>query len=212
MKMKKLTSLALSSALALSLSVPAFAVDVTDLTEGAEVEITGTTEVPTIKVVVPATGKVILNPYGMTVTPEGGSASTDQIISAPQFIQNASSIPIKVGYTVTGTTEGDVALVTTDPAASETAKQVHLQFTIAKQTDDTATTITGTGQDVTTTALVVNTTDAGAVELDKDGDTNAYAGFQLSGKATKNPDSVWTADDTIGATVAFTFAPNASTT
>ena len=208
MNTKKMLGLALSGAMALSMTVPALAADTTisDLSDSAELEITGTTQVPKIEVVVPATGEVILNPYGMTVAnPPTGATATDQILSAVQAIENKSEIAIKVSGTITGVAEG-VTLTTSTP--DNTKKEVKLTFKIAKSADAT-TAPTGTGVDLTTSAQDIA---AAAVELDKTGGSNPFATFQLSGSASKNPESVWTADDVIGATVAFTFEPNAPTT
>ncbi len=198
MKTKKIVSLALSGALALSMSVPAFAL--TDLSEGAELEITGTTQVPKIEVVVPTTGSVILNPYAMAVTVDG-AAKKDQIIGAIQAIENKSEIPIKVGGKITGTAEGATLV---DSIADQTKKQVKLDFKIDKGTSATADPSGATAVTLKTTAQ-----DITEVELDEAGGTNAFATFQLSGEATTNPSEVWSTGDTIGATIAFTFAPNA---
>ena len=95
MKMKKLMSAAMAGALALSLSVPAFASGNTVLTgvdslgEGATIEVTGTTKTADVKVTVPTSSSVVLNPYELDYTVEGAaSAVNDQIISAAQYIVN----------------------------------------------------------------------------------------------------------------------------
>jgi len=71
----------------------------------------GTTQAPTIKITVPATGTVTVNPYKMAVS-VGGSDVTDQIISATQFIDNASDVAVKVSAQVTGTAAGNLAFAT----------------------------------------------------------------------------------------------------
>ena len=55
MKFKKLVSTALAGAMALSLSVPAFASGNTDTSLSQSTDITGSTQAPTIKITVPAT-------------------------------------------------------------------------------------------------------------------------------------------------------------
>ena len=68
MNFKKIMSTALAGVMALSLSVPALAAANTETSLTQNTEVTGSTEAPTIKITVPATNTVIVNPYKMTVT------------------------------------------------------------------------------------------------------------------------------------------------
>lgn len=105
MKMNKILSAALAGVMALSLMVPAFAaeteVTMDGLADGATVEVTGTTQTATVKILVPATGEVILNPYELDCTvPGAASPVQDQIISATQYIVNDSNLPVKVSMMI----------------------------------------------------------------------------------------------------------------
>ena len=111
MNFKKIMSTALAGVMALSLAVPAFAAANSDTSLEQNTAITGTTQAPTIKITVPAAGTVTVNPYKMAVS-VGGSDVTDQIISATQFIDNASDVAVKVSAQVTGTAAGNLAFAT----------------------------------------------------------------------------------------------------
>ena len=201
-------SAALAGALALSLSVPAFAAGNTDtrseigmdgLADGAEVEITGTTRTADVKIKVPTSGAVTLNPYGLSVTVAGNSV-TDQVISAPQYIENESDLPVKVTAKVTGTIEG-AEFSETAVASGETAKKVHLEFNIG------ATTATDAEPRTYSEAKAVKNTavECAPITMDEKTGTNKAVAYKFTGDATANPDTPWTRDDIVGATIAFTF-------
>lgn len=206
MNTKKLLGLALSGAMAFSMMAPAMAVTVNDLAEGAEVEVTGTTQLPTIEVEVPANAAIILNPYGIQADiPDAfgtGLTDTDQIISPVYAIENKSGIGIKVSGTVTGTIEG--AEFATSTAVAETDKKVFLQIGFDAGASASA-------QPSSKVTVATTATNLAEVTVDKAGGTNAFATFQFSGDASKNPTTTWVEDDTVGAALAFTFTPNAAT-
>lgn len=212
--MKKFLSAVLALTMALALCVPAFALDISSvdgLGEASEVEVTGETKIPSIKISVPNTGKVILNPYSLEFTPEGASSAIDdQIFSVAQYVVNQSDLKVKVSTKITGTVEG-ATFATASVPDSETTKKVFLEYNYAKATvaaDATA----PTSEPTTWTKEVLGTTpveikDTEAVELDKKGGSAENAlGFKFTGDATANPADPWTSDNTVGATVAFTFA------
>lgn len=106
MKNKKLLSLVLAGVMALSLVMPAFAADNTT-------EIAGTYQDVVIDVVVPATGKAFINPYGLDIkVPQDATddsntnkatISGQQIVSAPMALKNKTGMDLNVNATVTGT-------------------------------------------------------------------------------------------------------------
>ena len=96
MNFKKIMSTALAGVMALSLAAPALAAANTATSLTQNTEVTGSTEAPTIKMAVSV----------------GGSDVTDQIISATQFIDNASDVAVKVSAQVTGTAAGNLAFAT----------------------------------------------------------------------------------------------------
>ena len=130
--MKKLFALVLSCAMMLGLAATAFAADEA-ATQGeggaytADTEIEGPTTAPIIKVMVPTTGSVVVNPYKMNVS-FNGEQVTDQILSADQFVLNQSNVDISVSVSITATVGTDVVLSTSALKGTETTKSIYLYF------------------------------------------------------------------------------------
>lgn len=216
MNFKKIMSTALASIMALSLAVPAFAAD-TDLTQSSE--ITGTTSAPTIKITVPATGAVTVNPYKMEVT-VGSDTKTDQIISATQYIKNESDVALNVSAEVTGKPAGNLALATatTQGTKAVTTNSVFMYFEIGEATadDGSGDPTWGTAYDSKSEKQIL----VGAKAVKKAnmltmaaGDTTAtYAAYHLTGDAASAPTTAWTGNDKVDVSIAFTFTPTAATT
>ena len=220
MKFKKLVSTALAGAMALSLSVPAFAAD-GDLQQSTD--ITGTTQAPTIKITVPATGTVTVNPYKMAVS-VGGSDVTDQIISATQFIENASDVALKVSAEVTGTAAGNLAFATasTQGSRAPTTNSVFMYFEMVASDDgSTEPTTWATAYDSkATTQILVSTKATKKADMltlaagtgTAAASAGGYAAFHLAGDAASTPTTAWAAADKADVAIAFTFTPTATPT
>lgn len=205
--MKKFLSVVLALTMALALAVPAFASGTTDigldgLAEGATIEVTGETKTANVKVTVPTTSKVVLNPYELSYEVSQGNTDTHQIISAPQYIVNESDLPVKVSTTVTGTIEGTGEFQAGDATAVTDKKAVHLVFNIGATTAKD----TEPGTYGETKALAKTATAFNDITMDKKAGANPAIAFKFTGDAAKNPTTPWTTDDIIGATIAFTFA------
>ena len=211
MKLKRILSIALTLTMVLALSVPAMAAEQTKTTN-----ITGTTQTATISVVVPATGKVIVNPYQMEVDisedQDGSELVQDQIISATQQIANTGEVPLNVSIAVTGTVAGQAKLATSTWTTEPTTNTVFMYFEILPNGDGTADPAWAGSYDKTKTdSQIIVATSAKTVKdmftLDeKDGD-NYYAAFHLAGEAASTPVTAWTAADKVDVAVAFTFTP-----
>lgn len=130
MNFKKLISTAMAGAMALSLSVPAFADDV---------KVEGSINLPTINMVLPTTASMIMNPYELNVklNPRDPDETPvdDQIISPLMTVKNLSNIGVKVAVSVQGTKgKGTAAFATgtTQGSTKSTAKEafVYAKFLI----------------------------------------------------------------------------------
>lgn len=229
MKLKKIMSTVLAGAMTLSMAVTAFAAD-TDLQQSTEV--TGETKTPTISISVPATGKVILNPYKMSVDvsadQDGSDLKTDQIISAVSYIKNKTDVALNVSATATGKIESTstvkpvFATATTQGAKAPTTKSVYMYLEVIDA---------GAGDDADATAPTTAPTDSswkayaaantnqiliGAKAVTKtnmvttnavaDGASNFIA-YRLAGDAASAPTEAWASTDKVGVTIAFTFQP-----
>ena len=225
MKFKKLVSTALAGAMALSLSlsVPAFAAGNTDTSLEQSTDITGTTQAPIIKITVPATGTVTVNPYKMAVS-VGGSDVTDQIISATQYITNASNVAIKVGAEVTGTAAGNLAFATASTqtkAVLTNSVFMYFEMDVADKTDGTADPTWATAYDSRSTNQILVSTKAtkkadmltlAAGTGTAAAATGGNAAFHLAGDAASTPTTAWVAADKADVAIAFTFTPTATST
>ncbi|MBR3704363.1 MAG: hypothetical protein IKM11_02620 [Oscillospiraceae bacterium] len=212
--MKKLFALILSCAMVLGLAATAFAEDVTieDPNESGvysqETTITGATQAPTIKVTVPSTGDVVINPYGMKY---GADDATDKIISAAQYIKNESNVDISISVTVTGQVDegSNAVLATAALKGTETTKSVFLYFEILEAVDGETepTWAEAYSKDLHVIAAAKATTKAG-VHVMKAGDEAAtFAAFHLAGDVASAPATPWADTDTVSVVIAFTFNP-----
>ena len=224
MKFRKFASLALAGAMALSLSVPAFASGGTTDPLKKTFDIGGTTKTPIIAIEAPTTGAVVVNPYKMEVLPTGGTAGTDevtdQIISATQWVLNKSDVAVKTTVTLTGKVEGNTKLnatTTKNTTKPLTTNSVYLVFE-STITDDGTTDVTWTGDGAVTEAnkktIVVaakgTATDLGTLAAGTGtaiADAGGCLAFHLTGDAVETPTVAWAATDKVSVGVAFTFTP-----
>lgn len=215
--MKRLTSLALAGAMAMTMVVPAFAANTaSELSQSTT--ITGTTEVPTISVTVPDTGAVVVNPYKLEVSVSGTDV-TDQIISATQYLENASNVAIEVKASVTGTKEGNAVFATasTQGGKAVTTNSAFMYFEIILSDDNSSEPTWPESFDKTNVnQLLVGDTENAAKSTmvtmaAGDGSdaaaSNGYAAFHLAGDVADKLTTAWAATDKFGATIAFTFTP-----
>ena len=221
MNFKKIMSTALAGAMALSLSVPAFAAANSDTSLEQNTAITGTTQAPTIKITVPATGAVTVNPYKMEVT-VGSDTKTDQIISATQFIENASDVAVKVSAQVTGTAAGNLAFATASTQTKAvTTNSVFMYFEMVASDDGSTEPTWATAYDSkSTTQILVSTKATKKADMltlaagtgTAAASTGGYAAFHLAGDAASTPTTAWAAADKADVAIAFTFTPTATST
>lgn len=215
--MKKLFALILSCAMMLGLAATAFAEDtvIEDPDENGvysqETEIEGTTQAPTIKVTVPTTGAVVINPYGMKY---GDDDATDKIISATQFIKNESDVAISITVSVAATPSNDkVVLATSALKGTETTKSVFLYFEIVESEDGSTEPETWAAYNTKNTNQVVvgsatkPTTKAGVHVMDAGDEAATFAAFHLAGDVASGSTIPWSEEDTVSVVIAFTFNP-----
>jgi hypothetical protein len=235
---KKLFSLIMAVAMIAALTVPSFAGSVTSTSisasgtgsQSGNVNLTGNTALPVVKVTFPNAGYVILNPYKMTVADAGNStavASTDtiddQILSATHQLKNETEAPMKVGIKITGTPSTGVELATKACSGKETTKSVFMFAELLY-----AGTSTKTAQDLkalwTAPAdvndkcfpqIIASTEEKEnqnffTVPAAASGSAN-YLYWTIRGNAATAPAEKWTASDTVGANVVFTFTPDVLT-
>ena len=211
--MKKVLSLVLALMMVLAVAVPAFAAGGSTDPYNKSLEITGTTQVPTITVTIPTSGTVTVNPYKMEVT-VGSDKKTEQIISATQYVKNESDVAIALDVTVSGKVEGEAVFATAPVTDRITTKSAFVYFEIKGATADD-----GTGDPTWATAYDAKATDQIAlaakavtkkdvIKLDAGDQTATYAAFRLNGNVADKSVKPWVAADKVGATIAFTIKPS----
>ena len=226
--MKKFVSLALALVMVLALSIPAFASDTSKTVDApggtATTNVAATINELTVKVTVPTTGEVIVNPYKMAVTVgEGDDAAENkaQIIAAPLAIVSESDIALSVDVTVSAkAAKGSGVVFATAPISTATkvptTKSVFM-YLDAKVVDDeaAAAAATAAAYDKTSkTQVAVSTsavTKAGILTLPAGTEDAASVGaVVLAGDAVEAPATSWTESDTFDVTIVFSFNPIAA--
>jgi hypothetical protein len=158
---KRIMSLVLAGAMAVSMAVPAFAATTTDDGEGSatnrSLKIDGTYQAVDIAVVVPSSRAITINPYALPV--KIGTDAQDaevkvkgmQIVTQPTAIKNQSDIPLDVNITATATVKGNLTLATTaftdDTIKSEKKNSAFLYVDVVSST------LTGSEDDVSAAAI-----------------------------------------------------------
>lgn len=235
MKKTKLLSSLLAISMLASMSLSSFAATPpsdqtgteasTDLpTTGTTVNTTGTIETPAVKVKLPATADVLLNPYGLTI-----NSKTDQIFAAGIKIENLTQADVAVYVkTVKGTPSGNLKLATKAPTATDTTNSAYLVLRTAVGTSAAAPTAADI-KDIDTQAVVaasatkegdvvIGTADlksevlVAKLKKSANGSTAENDGTcysKIVGKMTTAPANPWTASD--GVTIATTFTVKPTT-
>lgn len=111
MKIRKVISLGLASVMSLSLSAAIFAADPPNM----ETVFTSTYSKPDIKVTVPQTGTVALNPLGLDIDFGDGTDPSliikgQQIVTTPTVVVNNSGMDLSVGASISTKIEGTTPL------------------------------------------------------------------------------------------------------
>jgi len=209
MKYKKLAAMA-ASTLMLAGSYTAFAVDAPESGSMNSTVIEAVCDLPEIKVTVPTTGELFINPYEMPVEINGEYIGY-QIVSTPTVIQNESTVPLKVSATVTGAIKegSDMTLSSSSVDPKSTKKKAFIYFEI-QPTNDPETAEWDSGYDANK-HIVVRTSPKSKKNMvtldiaDEAGEKKCYGAFRLTGDCAAVPKIGWTEADGVNVTIAFTF-------
>lgn len=220
---KKILSITTALAMMLSMSSMALATEIrspgdSGVYTSGEIEVSGTTTVPEIKITVPSTGNIVANPYKLEYDLGDSKKSSDQIVSVPQFIKNESNVAIDVSASVTGeiysNDKNDKSVVFASAAlkGTETTKSVFMYLDIVESENGSTATF-GTAYDAkAANQLLVGTktvTKKNVIQLAKPESSSqpTYAAYKFCGAVATNPAKAWTTADKVSAKVVFTFAP-----
>lgn len=175
---------------------------------------------PAVRVIVPTTGAVFINPYQSRVK-IGTEDEAGQIISVPSSIANLSRMPLQVDVTVSGKVlEGsDMVLSSSSTKDSgSTTKKAFMFFEMknvnASQAEDpesvrwdgytegTDIIVSATSQKTKKNMVIL-----AAADISGEVTPNGSAAFHLDGDAVKNPKNAWSVRDGVQVTVSFSFKP-----
>jgi len=234
-----MTKKIISAVLAAAMTVTSFSMvmavpNVTDMAgaaDGKEVSGTAIVNLPEIKITVPTTAALVVNPFKMTYTNDTTHVSgSDQIVSVKQDIESESNVALAVNVSALKATpaEGSGITIMTGTAAKATAKSAYVALAIgdASGTDALKTTYADIQDQAKNkkAVLVAAKNDAAGASL-----ANAYvipaktteaqkASFILTGDVNANPTKKdtdgktviadpWKSTDTIAVGFKFTFTP-----
>ena len=152
-----------------------------------------------IDVLVPSSGELIINPYGLEVDMDGG-VTTDQIVHSCQTLMNLSDFPVIVDVSVTGTipAESGAGFVSAPPAQDAPGKDVFLYAEFQPDPSVWVGEYLGLPWQVLADASGEN-----VLTLDAGGE--GY--FRMFGAMSVYPEEPWSDTDTFGAVLSFTFTP-----
>lgn len=200
----------LTLALLLALLAPAYAADAEGTPE-SEMEISGEvilppdssdflTEKPVISVRVPASGRVVVNPYRLEVA-LGGEVSREQVVSETYSLSSECDLPVTVSVSATGTVPaGSEAVFVTAPPQSQTeGKEVFMYAEFQEAYGAWRGSFTDAYNQVMATGWGESKQDV--LTLEPWGERR----FRLFGAASVPSEGMWTERDTVNVTLAFTF-------
>lgn len=213
MRAKKVIATLLAATMVMGTSVMAYAGEINAPGENGTYTstVTGDSAIttPTIKITVPTTVSMTIDPYKI--------AEKNQIVSDDQFIKNESNVPISVGvglYATKKTEASDITLATAALKGSETTKSVFAYLDMVSSEDGSTATHTGTYDAKSASQFVLAygteakyTTKANMITLAKGSTTPTYAAYNFQGSVATKPAKAWAATDLLTVTTVFTFTP-----
>lgn len=171
-----------------------------------------TCTLPEIKVSVPSTGSLFINPYNLPVYLEDYIAQ-DQIVSIPGSILNESVVPVQVDVAVSATVSEECEMRLSSVSTKElntTRKMAFIYFEIkASDTANPAASFWDSEYDAEK-HLVVRTAERrkkNMVRLGAAGSHGCYGAFRMSGDCVASPKTPWDETDKMDVTISFTFKP-----
>lgn len=166
-------------------------------------------EVPVIDVVVPNTGAVIINPYGLPVEMDG-QETTEQIAGSTMLLENRSNVAVDVSVNAVGIAQGGVVFATEPPAGSTLEKEVFL-YAEFHATEALGQTVPWQDffSDAPNQILVTpyGSNKDGVMHLEAVETPYSYGAARLFGSVSSYPAHPWEAGDGFHVNLAFTFTP-----
>lgn len=164
---------------------------------------------PTIKITVPTSVSLTIDPYNI--------GNKGQIASEDQFIKNESNVPISVGmglYATKADETCEIVLATAALKGTETTKSVFAYADIVASDDGSTATHAEAFDTKSTSQFALaygtaekHTTKANMITLAKGSESATYAAYRFQGAATTKNAKAWASTDVLTVTVVFNFTP-----
>lgn len=209
--MKKLCLSVLAFLLVLTAAVPSFASEAapspeesptfveTSTPEEAILPMANDTEA--VNVTVPATGRIVINPYGLTVE-IGNGTSTEQIAGETLTMINEGNTPVSVSVSAVGRVSelSSLTYAAQPPQEGNGAKEIFLYAEFQNEDDSWRGSYTGADNQVLISKQVSEPKEVLTL-----GAGTSQGVFRLFGATTVSPADPWCSDDAISVTLTFTF-------
>lgn len=202
--MKRVYSTILALLFALSTVVPSHAAGAAPESEPPEVtalsdEVTND-DGQIVNVLVPATGRIFINPYGQAINSENG-ISREEIISSPMVIINQGEAPVKVCVSAVGSVSdlSHAVFAAEPPQADTREKEIFLYAEFTDSEDSWRRGYNGAENQLLITTRVSE--EKAVLTLDE----GVSGWFKLFGSTAIDPEEAWCEDDEIKVTFTFTF-------
>lgn len=167
------------------------------------------TEPPVIDVVVPNTGTVVINPYGLPVMIDG-QETTEQVAGSTMLLENRSSVAVDVSVSAVGTPLGGVVFAAQPPAEDAPEKELFL-YAEFQATEALGMTVPWTGAFLDASNQLMVTPFGPSrdhlMRLEAAGLPYSYGAARLFGSVSAYPAQPWEAGDGFHVNLAFTFTP-----
>ena len=212
---KKILALILAGTMVMGSCLTASATEISTATDGqykADVEVTEDIKTPTIRITVPTTAAVTLNPYKIKTTVGNTENSTDKVVSDHYFIKNASNVAIRVDgkLQVVPASGSEVVMATTALTGKETTKTALVYLDVQAATGDSDKK-TAAAFDKTSTSQILGgktaVTKTGLITLTEGDSTATYAHYTFGGDVVTTPAKPWADADKIDVTMTWIFTP-----
>lgn len=163
---------------------------------------------PDIRVIVPSTMEVLINPYQIPVDILDKKVD-DQIIASQVALKNESEVPLVVSVSITtAIKENSDMMLAADSTIGQglTSKRAFLFFEIQAVSDPNQVAWNTTYDEEKHLLIRTGTkTRRNMVTLGAEGKALSYGAFRVSGDCVSAPRSAWTDSDGIDVSIAFTF-------
>jgi hypothetical protein len=196
-----------------------------------EIQVTTTVKSPTIKVKLPTSTAVVINPYRISVKAyDNSDASTDSVVGAVMSVQNSGDTPVDIAATGKVTVASDAGITIADAAITKaaTGKTLLLYVQGVNTTTDANATFGTFNAKATSGQLLLKAEEPespvtllslaapkDAVAADEDKGIEAQDAVVPTGKIRIAGDcssSGWTGTETVGVTLTFKITAAANTT